>query len=509
MMKTTNTTDRTKTLPPWLKSPTQNQKKAVAYYRHSAQDRQENSIAIQSEQVRQFATEHNLEIIHEFSDKGISGLSVEGRHAFNEMLNDYVIGGMAEFDYVLVLDVSRWGRFQETDLSAYYTGLCAKYGKQVVYTTIGFPKDDGLLHGLHLSIERYRAASYSRELSVKVFKGCAKIASDGYWAGGSPPYGTQRLLLDEQRNPVRVLRPGEHKAIHNQRVILTLGEQHEVAAIQQIFDSFVNTGKDPEEIAADLCDAGIPSPGGGRWRKSGVSSVLKNPLYAGVMVWNKTSQKMKSPSRKNPRDEWILHPNAFEPIVPQEVFDLAQEIIHAKEEVRLRRYSDEDMIEKLRGIHDKYGFVSGKLIAATHDALSPATYVSHFSSLDLAYQSMFTDEIAKRVAEVLDVLHETGAVIRLFDDVIVVDEAFSVRVEPVIPIRTGFEVYWPFHPHLRSEIDLTIGVPLSAPDEFEVLAYLALPRVMFRQKLRLCSSNPQVFDLYTCRLPEFIDNMRR
>ena len=43
---------------------------AVAYYRHSAQDRQENSIPIQQDQVRQFAEEHGIEIIKEFADAG-------------------------------------------------------------------------------------------------------------------------------------------------------------------------------------------------------------------------------------------------------------------------------------------------------------------------------------------------------------------------------------------------------------------------------------------------------
>ena len=83
--------------------------------------------------MRKVAAEHGIEIIREFSDKGKTGLCVEGRDAFNEMLRDYVQGGKEPFDYVLVLDVSRWGRFQETDLSAYYTGMCLNSGKQVVY----------------------------------------------------------------------------------------------------------------------------------------------------------------------------------------------------------------------------------------------------------------------------------------------------------------------------------------------------------------------------------------
>ncbi len=74
--------------------------RAVAYYRHSAQDRQENSIPIQQEQVRRFAREHRIEIIKEFADAGKSGLSTEGRDGFNEMIQKYVEGGAADFEYV-------------------------------------------------------------------------------------------------------------------------------------------------------------------------------------------------------------------------------------------------------------------------------------------------------------------------------------------------------------------------------------------------------------------------
>src|SRR5580704_16402343 len=104
---------------PWMKPKTVAVKRAVAYYWHSAQDRQENSIEIQQEQVGKFAAGHAIEIVREFADRGKTGLCAEGRDAFNEMLRDYVEGGKEDFDYVLVLDVSRWGRFQETDLSAY------------------------------------------------------------------------------------------------------------------------------------------------------------------------------------------------------------------------------------------------------------------------------------------------------------------------------------------------------------------------------------------------------
>ena len=105
--------------------------RAVAYYRHSAQDRQENSIPIQRDQVREWADQHGVEIIHEFADAGKSGLNAEGRPAFTEMMDDWV-KQKDDFEYVLCLDVSRWGRFQDIDLSAQYSGECKKHGKQII-----------------------------------------------------------------------------------------------------------------------------------------------------------------------------------------------------------------------------------------------------------------------------------------------------------------------------------------------------------------------------------------
>ena len=110
--------------------------RAVAYYRHSAQDRQENSIAIQQDQVRPWAESNGGEIIHEFMDPGKSGLTAEGRPGFQDMMENWV-KKRNDFQYILCLDVSRWGRFQDIDLSAQYSAECRKYGKEVIYTTLG------------------------------------------------------------------------------------------------------------------------------------------------------------------------------------------------------------------------------------------------------------------------------------------------------------------------------------------------------------------------------------
>ena len=118
---------------------------AIAYYRHSSNIGQENSVEIQQDNVRQFAQKHGVRIIHEFADRGKSGLNAEGRPEFQELI--HWVQNRSDFRFILVLDVTRWGRFQDTDLSAHYESLCTQHGKQVIYTNIGFTKkEDGLIN---------------------------------------------------------------------------------------------------------------------------------------------------------------------------------------------------------------------------------------------------------------------------------------------------------------------------------------------------------------------------
>ena len=42
---------------------------------------------------------------------------------------------------ILVYDVSRWGRFQDTDESAYYEFICKQAGIQVIYCAEQFEND--------------------------------------------------------------------------------------------------------------------------------------------------------------------------------------------------------------------------------------------------------------------------------------------------------------------------------------------------------------------------------
>jgi len=479
--------------------------RAVAYYRHSAQDRQENSVAIQQDQVRQWARENGVEIVHEFADRGKSGLTAEGRDGFNEMMEHWV-KGRDDFDFVLCLDVSRWGRFQDIDLSATYSAECKRNGKQVIYTTLGKPKPNDQLYQVYVQFERFRAAQYSKELSDKVFRGCIKIVEQGYWAGGKPPYGLQRLLLDESKRPVQTLAPGQRKSIQNQRVTLAPGDDLPAATVRRVFRDFAATMRSTKEIADDLNRDGIQSPGGEAWDRSKVRRILLNELYVGTLVYNRTTQKLKTPTRHNPKEEWIRTPEAFAPLVDRTIFDEAQRILTHES----LRYSPEFMLEQLRRLIEEHEFVRPAMVRADTEAPSPSTYAKRFASLDAAYQEVFQFALDRVKQEVETQLRTVVQEVESYDDFLVVNDRFTVLIQPSVPVPHGYSQYWYFRPDMRGVVDITLGVPVSGPRGPQVLGYLALPRLLVRDRgIRLFGSSDAHIDLYGHRGLDVIRELAR
>ncbi|HUU16987.1 MAG TPA: recombinase family protein [Sedimentisphaerales bacterium] len=92
-----------------------------------------------------------------------------------------------------------------------------------------------------------------------------------------------------------------------------------MAVVRSIFRNFVKKRCMPKDIAEILNSEQIPSPGHKQWTSDSVASILNNELYIGTMVYNKTTQKLQSKIKHNPKDKWIRTEDAFEAIVETEL----------------------------------------------------------------------------------------------------------------------------------------------------------------------------------------------
>lgn len=106
-------------------------RKAAAYVRMST-DHQKYSPENQMAAMEKYAEQRNLEIVKIYSDGGKSGLSLNGREGLQKLLAD-VEAKTTEFSVILVLDVTRWGRFQNADEPAAYEFMCNRNGYDIRY----------------------------------------------------------------------------------------------------------------------------------------------------------------------------------------------------------------------------------------------------------------------------------------------------------------------------------------------------------------------------------------
>ena len=140
--------------------------RAVEYVRMST-EHQQYSTENQADKIREYAAQRGIEIVRTYTDAGKSGLRMEGRASLQQLLKD-VESGTADFTIILVYDVSRWGRFQDADESAYYEYRCRSAGIQVAYCAEQFENDGSPVSTIVKGVKRAMAGEYSRELSAKV-----------------------------------------------------------------------------------------------------------------------------------------------------------------------------------------------------------------------------------------------------------------------------------------------------------------------------------------------------
>jgi DNA invertase Pin-like site-specific DNA recombinase len=485
------------------------QNRAAAYVRMST-EHQQYSTSNQMDVILEYAKRRGLEIVKIYSDEGKSGLNIEGREGLSQMLDD-VQSGRANFSCILVYDVSRWGRFQDADESAHYEYTCRNAGVAVHFCTEQFENDGTPVSTIIKSVKRAMAGEYSRELSAKVFQGACRLIQEGFKQGGTAGFGLRRMLIDQSRQRKTMLKMGEHKSIQTDRVILVRGPDEEVETVRWIYRAFIDEGKNESEIADLLNAKGIVTDFGRAWTRSTVHQILTNEKYIGNNVYHRTSFKLKRKHVENPPDKWVRVAGVFEGIIEPEQFFKAREIILK----RCQRFTDEELLEKLRGLLSQHGQISGILIDEMEGFPSSAAFRHRFGSLISAYRLIGYDpqidynfiEINRRlrkqhpeiVASVIQKIESLGASAAWDENSESLWLNDELRVSIVlcrhITTFTGSS-RWLIRLDASLKPDITIAVRMDATNE-GIRDYYLLPGIdMTWENLRVAEDNGFYLDAY-------------
>ena len=487
--------------------PEKPRRRAVAYLRMSTEHQQystDNQMAV----IERYAADNDMELVATYSDEARSGLRYDTRPGMQQMLADAQKANSA-FDAILVYDISRWGRFQDQDEAAALEFACRKARVQVHYCMDQFVNDGSPMSTVMKSLGRYMAADYSSKLSEKVFAGQCRLIRLGFRQGGAAGYGLRRMRIDQNRQPQGVLDRGQYKSLQTDRVILVPGPDEEVENVRWMYRQFVDGGKLEAEIAAQLNERGIRTDLGRPWTRGTVHQVLINEKYIGHNVYNRHSYKLKGTHKDNPKEEWVRADGAFEPIVDQSLFFTAQGMIRE----RNRRFSDDEMLDRLKRLLKKKGFLSGFVIDEADNMPSSGTYAARFGSLIRAYSLVgFTPErdyeyieinrVLRRkhatvVAETIEEIERIGGAVSRdpATDLLTVNDEFtaSIVLSRCQQTQAGSK-RWKIRLDTGLAPDLTVALRMDGKNE-AVLDYYLLPLPMLdTNRIRLAEENGLMLD---------------
>jgi DNA invertase Pin-like site-specific DNA recombinase len=458
-------------------------------------------------------------IARSYVDAGKSGLRIERREALKQLISD-VESRRADFNAILVYDLSRWGRFQDTDESAYYEYICRRANIQVHYCAEPFENDGSVTSAIVKTVKRAMAAEYSRELSTKVFVGQCRLIELGYRQGGPAGVGLRRMLRSGDGEHKGVLNRGERKSLQTDRVVLVPGPPEEVELVRSIYRMFLEEHRSKDEIIRILKKNGVKTGWGHRWSRALVHDVLTNEKYIGNNVFYRTSVKLQTKRIRNPRNKWITKRGAFEPIISPEIFDQAQRIFAE----RANPITNDELLNQLRKLLEREGRLSAPLIDRTEGMKSSAFYKSRFDRLVVAFRLAGYDppldyrwieenrELRpirpKFISELIDRIRQLGGTVtrHLSENLLTVNNEFTVSII-IARCRRWTRQYrspiWLVPLKHSHNADITIAVRMDRenrePMDYYILPRIEicrLPRIDERERLKLYERNGAALDVY-------------
>ncbi len=245
-------------------------KQVYGYVRVSTATQKEKGYGLDTQRaaIIKYCKENNLELLHIFEDKGISGTAdeehdepISKRPALIEMLAD--LNGT---NTVIVLNTSRLWRNDTAKVFIRRELLRAKGDiisiEQPRYSIYNNDPQEKFINGIMELLDELERGS----IALKLAKGRTTKARRGDKPAGLAPYG-YKYSADKKK------------------IVLV---DHEAAAVKRMFALVLN-GSSLQQIADTLNVEGIKTRRGNDWLKAGVRSIVTNTFYTGVLTHQQES----------------------------------------------------------------------------------------------------------------------------------------------------------------------------------------------------------------------------
>lgn len=240
----------------------------------------------------------------------VSAETIDGRPEMQKVLS--LIENPA-VQMVLVVNPSRLSRGDLEDCGRIVNAF--RYSNTKVMTTQMTYDLQNKMHRKFFEQELMRGNDYLEFTKEILLAGRIRSVKSGNYIGNIAPFGYDKTIIDDGPS----LKPND-----------------DADAVRLAFDMYVNQGKSYLEIARHLDDIGVKPMKGEIWEKSSIRAMLKNVHYVGKVKFgeHKTEKVYADGKLVTQRnmpadpDEVVIAKGKHLPLVTQEIFDKAQEIMN-------------------------------------------------------------------------------------------------------------------------------------------------------------------------------------
>ena len=252
-------------------------KRVYCLYRVSKSDQANgDEIPVQRTSCHEFAKRQGWKIIAEKTENGISGFSVsaKNRDAVQEIQKAAL---EKEFDILLVYMFDRIGRID--DETPFVVEWFAKKGIEVWSVNEGQQSFDNHVDKLMNYIRFWQASGESIKTSIRTKDGLGEIVQQGYFRGGTVPYGYQ-LVKNGRLNK------------KGYEVFDIEVNPDEAEYVRLIFQKYVYQGFGAHRIIQYLNDNRIFNHSGNSFSFSSIRAIIQNVIYTGILKSGETFSRV-------------------------------------------------------------------------------------------------------------------------------------------------------------------------------------------------------------------------
>lgn len=284
-------------------------------------DTMENQIAF----LRDYVVQHpDLELTDVYVDNGWTGTNFH-RPEFNRLIEDIKNG---KINCIVVKDLSRFGRnYLETGY--YLQKVFPSYQLRFIAVYDDYDSLTSDPDSMVISMKNIVNDYYSKDISRKISATIDLKREQGIYNWGLVPYG----YIRDKENPTHLL------------------IDKDAAPIVRLIFCWAMEGLTCHQIALNLTDMRVPTPqrmkyiqskgknrnsGSDTWNQTTIQQLLRNQMYAGDFVCNKSYFRKYDPmnSRFIPEEEWIILLDNHIPYISREDLQTIRSRLDEKAEER-------------------------------------------------------------------------------------------------------------------------------------------------------------------------------